>query len=281
MKLRSLVLLFALVACGGGASGTAASPPAAVPTSPTTTPTSAPAWVPSTSDSFQWILSTALDTSSGATIYDLDAFSASSADVALLHGLGKHVVCYIDVGSWENFRPDASAFPASVIGKQYAGYPNENWLDIRQISLLAPIMTARFDLCKSKGFDAVEPDNVDGYQNDTGFPLTANDQLAYNAWIASLAHARALSVALKNDADQLAQLLPDFDFGLEESCWAQGSCGLLAPMRAAGKAVFTVEYTDATSAATFTNTYCPAAKRAGFYALLKHPALDAYVLACP
>ena len=31
-----------------------------------------------------------------------------------------------------------------------------------------------------KGFDGVEPDNVDAYTNDSGFPLTAADQLAYN-----------------------------------------------------------------------------------------------------
>ncbi len=276
--LLATLLLAACGAGGGGGTLAVAAPPSPIPSA---SASSGPAWVPSTSDSFQWILSAPLDTTSSATIYDLDAFDATAADVALLHGLGRHVICYIDVGSWENYRPDASAFPKAVIGNVYAGFPNENWLDIRQISLLAPIMTARFDMCKSKGFDGVEPDNVDGYQNDTGFPLSAADQIAFNTWIASLAHRRGLAVALKNDPDQLAQLLPSFDFGLEESCWAQGSCSLLAPMRASGKAVFTVEYTDVTSTATFLSTYCPQAKAAGFYALLKHPALDAYVLACP
>ena len=41
-------------------------------------------------------------------------------------------------------------------------------------------MAARFDLCRQKGFDAVEPDLVDGYIQTTGFPLTAADQLTYN-----------------------------------------------------------------------------------------------------
>ena len=47
-------------------------------------------------------------------------------------------------------------------------------MDIRQIDILGPIMQARLDLCKQKGFDAVEPDNVDAYQNKPGFPMTAS-----------------------------------------------------------------------------------------------------------
>jgi len=77
-----------------------------------------------------------------------------------------------------------------VLGNDYEGWAGEKWLDIRQISTLAPIMRARLDLCKQKGFDAVEPDNIDGYTNATGFPLTAQDQLDYNIWLANEAHAR-------------------------------------------------------------------------------------------
>lgn len=36
----------------------------------------------------------------------------------------------------------------------------KQWLDVTQISLLAPIMRARLDLAKSKNCDGVEPDNV-------------------------------------------------------------------------------------------------------------------------
>lgn len=135
-------------------------------------------------------------------------------------------------------------------------------------------------MCKSKGFDAVEPDNIDGYQNDTGFPLTAADQLNYNTWIASLAHARGLSIAQKNDPDQVPQLEPIFDFALVESCWAQAACSAYARFRADGKPVFTVEYTNATSSATFLNAYCPQAKAAGYYALLKNVVLDAWIETC-
>jgi hypothetical protein len=48
-----------------------------------------------------------------------------------------------------------------------------------------PILAARIDACRAKGFDAVEADNVDGFANSSGFALTAADQLAYNRTIAA------------------------------------------------------------------------------------------------
>jgi len=64
------------------------------------------------------------------------------------------------------------------------------------------------DLCKSKGFDSVDADNVDGYTNTTGFPLTAADQLAYNASLRTpRTRGRGLTIALKNDLDQIPQLV--------------------------------------------------------------------------
>ena len=289
--LVACVAVLMLVSCGGGSSGQTPSPqsPAtAMPTAaPTATPTAIPTpnsgalWKPSVTDSFQWILSTAFDTSVNASVYDVDMFGTTAAQVAQLHALGRHAVCYIDVGSYENFRPDATSFPSQILGNVYVGFPNERWLDIRRIDLLTPIMTARFDLCRSKGFDAVEPDNVDGYQNATGFPLTASDQITYNTWIASLAHQRGLSVGLKNDSDQVSSLEPIFDFALEESCWVGGTCAALTPFHTDGKAVITVEYTDVTSSNTFLTQYCPQAKSLGYYALLKNPVLDVWAEACP
>ena len=105
-------------------------------------------------------------------MYDIDMFDHSSEVVASLQAKGRKVICYISAGSLEDWRPDADQFPKSVLGKSLEGWVGERWLDIRQIDLLAPIMTARMDLCKEKGFDGIEPDNIDGYINDTGFPLT-------------------------------------------------------------------------------------------------------------
>lgn len=87
------------------------------------------------------------------------------------------------------------------------GWEGERWLDVRRLAELEPLIGKRFDMCREKGFDAVEPDNMDGYRNKSGFPLTAEDQLKYNRLIAKLAHDRGLSVGLKNDLDQIPQLV--------------------------------------------------------------------------
>ena len=129
-----------------------------------------------------------------------------------------------------------------MLGKELDGWPDERWLDIRQWDQLEPILAARFDQCRAKGFDAVEPDNVDGYSNESGFPLTADDQLTFNRRIADLAHARGMSVGLKNDVEQAAALEPSFDFAVNEECMRYDECEMLRPFLQAGKAVLHVEY---------------------------------------
>jgi len=198
--------------------------------------------------------------------------------VAALHAQGRRVICYISVGSWEDWRPDASQFPAEVLGKDYEGWPGEKWLDIRRIDLLAPIMRARLDLCRAKGFDAVEPDNIDSYTSDTGFPLTYNHQKAYNIWLANEAHARGLSIGLKNDDEQVADLLPYFDWALTEDCFADDWCDSMTPFITAGKPVFAAEYTDT---GITLDDFCPQAKALKFSAIFKNRDLDAWRQACP
>jgi hypothetical protein len=274
----AIAAVVAIEGCAGGSSASS---------STTITPSAAPAsppvalWVPRTTDTFQWQLAGTPDRSATASVYDVDAFETSAADVAALHAQGRHVVCYVNAGAYEGVRPDAASFPKSVIGLAYQGYPDEAWLDIRNIAALAPIMDARLDRCQAKGFDAVEPDNINGSENPTGFPLTAQDQIAYNTWFAGQTHARGMSIALKNDGDQSPPLLSSFDFVIAEECWSQKNCSAYAPFTNAKKAVFTVEYTETTTSAQFHQSVCPAAATAGVVAVLKHRNLDAYREVCP
>ncbi|MBV8067999.1 MAG: endo alpha-1,4 polygalactosaminidase, partial [Candidatus Eremiobacteraeota bacterium] len=149
-------------------------------------------WIPTVGESYQIQYDGRLDLKVPAKIYDLDMFDTPASVVAKLHAMNRRVMCYVDVGTWENWRPDAHEFPKSVLGKKDGPWKGERWLDIRRTSVLEPIMGARLDLCKKKGFDGVDPDNLDGYQNDTGFPLTYAEQLAYDSWIAKAAHDRGL-----------------------------------------------------------------------------------------
>jgi endo-alpha-1,4-polygalactosaminidase (GH114 family) len=235
-------------------------------------------WTPPPGTTWQWQISGTVDTSVDADVFDIDLFDSDAALVAKLHTQGRRVIAYVNVGAWEDWRDDADQFPAAVIGKTYSGYPDEKWLDIRQIDQLSAVLRARFDLAVEKGFDAIEPDNIDGYQNDTGFPLTAEDQLRFNRWLAEEAHARGLSIGLKNDPDQVSDLVAQFDWALTEDCFAEGWCEAFSPFIAAGKAVFAAEYTDMDIT---TDDFCAAAQQLGFSAILKRRDLDAWRETCP
>jgi hypothetical protein len=230
-------------------------------------------WAPHPGDTWQWQLTGRLNTSVAADVYDVDLFDTSKATVAALHHSDRYVVCYLDAGTYENWRPDRWRFPRSVLGARN-GWPGERWLDIRRLSALEPIMRARMALCARKRFDAVEADNVDGYTNHTGFPLTAAQQLTYNRWLARTAHGDHLGIALKNDLDQVRALQPDFDFALDEQCFQYAECGLERPFVRAGKAVYEVEYNLAAA------RFCARARADGFEAMRKHLDLDAWRQPC-
>jgi len=233
-------------------------------------------WVPSPSDRFQLMLSatpTSAQLKGDFSVMELDGFDTPASVVASLHRLGKRAVCYIDVGTWESWRPDAKSFPRRVLGKPDQGWAGERWLDIRQRGVLLPIMAKRFAMCVRKGFDAVDPDNVDGAENPTGFTLTTTDQLSYDRAIAVLAHRDDLAVALKSFADQASALEPFFDFVVVEQCVQYQECARLAPFVAQHKAVFDIEYTTSLG-------FCSALP-AGVDGLAKRLSLGAWVRWCP
>ena len=232
-------------------------------------------WAPTKGTSWQWQLTGTIDTSVDAAVFDIDGEDSSAATVAALHAKGAKVICYFSAGSYENWRKDAASFPAAVRGKGLDGWAGESWLDVRRLDVLLPIMEARIANCKAKGFDAVEPDNVDGYSNSTGFPLTAADQATYNKALADIAHRHGLGIALKNDPDQVKALEPFFDFSVAEECAKYNECDAYAPFTAAGKAVLHVEYSGTLA------SFCPTTKALGFSSLLKKLNLDAWRSPCP
>ncbi|KMO97874.1 endo alpha-1,4 polygalactosaminidase [Streptomyces roseus] len=231
-------------------------------------------WRPAPEVSWQWQLSGKLDTSVKAAVYDVDGFNTTKEQVSALEEAGRRTICYLSTGAWEEFRPDAGDFPEELLGEGN-GWEGERWLDIRRRAELEPLMAKRFDMCREKGFDAVEPDNMDGYRNSTGFPLTAEDQLAYNRLIAKLAHDRGMAVGLKNDLDQIPQLVGEFDFAVNEQCAEYEECERLTPFIAAGKAVFHVEYEGRIE------QWCGQSQELRLSSLQKKYELDAWRQFCP
>jgi len=221
-------------------------------------------WKPKpTTAAWQFQLQGKIDTSIDADVYEVDGFDVDRETVKKLHSQGRKAICYIDVGSWEQYRSDRKQFLKSVIGKKYEGYPNERWLDIRKFRKFAKPLKARVAMCARKGFDGVEPDNIAGWENDTGFPIKAKHQLRFNRWIARQAHRRGLSIALKNDGRQAKKLVRNFDYAVVEQCFQYHECGQFRPFVRAGKAVFSVEYE------TKKSKFCGRAKKIRFAAIGK------------
>jgi hypothetical protein len=246
----------AAVACGG-ASSDAARPPR---------PPDA---------QWQYQLQGTIDRSNPARVFDVDGAATPAATVRALKRDGRYVVCYFSAGTSESFRSDSRRLPAGVRGRPVEGFENERWLDIRRLRLIAPVLRARMRTCARKGFDAVEPDNVDGYDNRTGFPLRRRDALRFTRWLARTAHHLGLAVGLKNSAGLARALAGRFDFAVVEQCLQYDECERYRPFVRRGKPVYEVEY-EATAASV-----CPSAARLGMNTILKDVDLTAPSHPCP
>ena len=174
-------------------------------------------------------------------VYDIDLIDNSIETIQELQNEGKIVICYFSAGTAENFREGFDQIPAEILGEPLPDFPDEFWFDIRDPRTL-DLVKERLDLALTKGCDAVEPDNVDAFQNNSGFPLTAQDQINFNSSIATEAHNRGLSVGLKNALDIIPDLVDQFNFAVNEQCEQFKECDLLNPFIDQGKAVFQAEY---------------------------------------
>ncbi|HWL65701.1 MAG TPA: endo alpha-1,4 polygalactosaminidase, partial [Actinomycetota bacterium] len=153
-------------------------------------------------------------------------------------------------------------------------WPGERWLDVGRLDLLQPIMGARLDICVEKGFDAVDVDNVDGYTQDSGFDISWDEQIAYNRWLAQAAEDRGLAAGLKNDLDQVSELVGDYEFSVNEQCFLYRECKLLKPFIDANKPVLNIEYE------LERRRFCPRAREMRFSSIRKRMSLRAWRRPC-
>ena len=142
-------------------------------------------------------------------IYDIDGFLTTPAQVRTLHTgwqaatlAHPKAVCYLDL-AWEDYRPDGTPgryFPAATLGNVYYGYPQERWVDFRQLDALKPMLDERIRMCAAKGFDAVELDDIDSFDPPytTGFHLTPGDAQNYLAYAFNEIHRYGMTGLWKN-----------------------------------------------------------------------------------
>lgn len=235
-----------------------------------------PIWTPRPGTTWQWQLTGDVDTSVEVEVYDIDLFTNPPELIESLHADGRAVICYFSAGTYEPDRPDSAALASTGLGHVLDGWPDERWLDIRSQEV-REIMQGRLDLAWSQGCDGVEPDNVDAFDNDNGLDLTAHDQIEFNAFLAAEAHARGLSIGLKNTLALIPDLADSFDWALNEECLQYDECERLEPFLAAGKAVFHCEYIE--SSTSDESELCASAP-AGFSSIVKNLDLDAPLVSC-
>ncbi len=194
--------------------------------------------------SWDWQLTGPVDLDRPVAIYDLHPDLVTQADIVALKARGIRTVCYVSVGTLEKTSLDHDRFPAAVIGNTYDDWPDERFLDVRRQDILLPLMQARFERCKALGFDAIEPDNMDVHDNDSGFALKAADSLAYVLALADIAHGMGLAIAQKNTPELTSDLVGTMDFVITESCFQDGWCAAVNAYAQAGKAILDAEYND-------------------------------------
>ena len=235
-------------------------------------------WLPVPNGALHWQLQGDVVPAPGTKVIDSDLFDTPAKQVKKWRDQGLYPVCYVNVGAFEDWRDDASDFPDDVIGAVYDGWQGERWLDVHHFTKFASIIEARLDLCARKGFLAVEPDNIDGYDNETGFDITRDDQVTYLHWLIDQAHKRQLAIGQKNAPDLIDELVGDMDFALLESAWRDDFLSDYIPYRRQNKPVFAVEYReDGASLAAI----CPDIKQYGFVGMVVNYDLAGQVETCP
>jgi len=210
-----------------------------------------------------------------ATLVNIDLEDNTATRIAQIKATGREVICYFSAGSWENWRADQAAFPAVAKGNTMSGWPDERWVDIRNADIVN-IMKARIDLAVTKGCNAVDPDNVDGWDgNNTGFPLTKLDTKIYLATLANYAHSVGLGIGLKNSPNIINEMFTYFDFGVVEQCQEFNECGAYLVFPNYNKPVFQIEYVGGLS------TICNAAAINNYDAQKKSLDLNNVGTHCP
>jgi Glycoside-hydrolase family GH114 len=142
---------------------------------------------------------------------------------------GKYNICYINAFQAQ---PDATAWWKAnhddLLLKTAAGKYvvdsgwNENVLDTTTAAkrtALAAIVNGWIDDCKAKGYQAIEPDNLDSWDRSKNLITKANN-IAFATLLAQHAHSIGLAIAQKN-ASEIAnegKTQVGFDFAIAEEC---------------------------------------------------------------
>jgi endo-alpha-1,4-polygalactosaminidase (GH114 family) len=244
-------------------------------------------WQPAVGGKWQIVLQAPINESEiDVPVYDIDLFDSTASIIAWAQGQGRKVICYFSAGSYEDWRPDSARFKPEDYGKGLEGWEGEYWLNTSSANARS-IMISRLDQAAKKGCDGVDPDNIDGYENETGLDLTTDTAVDFVTFLADATHARNMSFGLKNGAKILSQVLDLIQWNVVEECLQYNECDKYQAVIDAGKPVFQIEYpttdekpsyvSDETEKEICGNTGIPH----GFSTILKNMNLDEWIVQCP
>lgn len=86
---------------------------------------------------------------SDADIFDIDLFDSAPELIQKLHRQGKKVICYMNAGSSETWRPDYASIKATDKGDVMKEWRTEQWLDIRSPDVFE-VMRKRIQMASVK-----------------------------------------------------------------------------------------------------------------------------------
>ena len=201
---------------------------APAPTRSVTPAASSGTWAPPPANAaFDYQIGSPYTPPAGVSVVSRDHGAAAAA--------GLYNICYVnafqaqpdDLSWWQSKHPSVLLRDASgkvVIDKDW----NEALLDYSTAAKRAELTTVVgtwIDECAGKGFQGLEPDNLDSYTRSKGL-LTESQAVAYAASLTSYAHGKGLAVGQKNTADLSTATAKQvgFDFAVAEECADFSEC---------------------------------------------------------
>jgi hypothetical protein len=201
---------------------------------------------PPVNATFEYQIGGAYAPASGVGIVDRDRHDSPAK--------GVYSICYVnafqtqpeEASWWRAHHPSLLAHTAAGKPIEDPDWPGEFLLDTstsaHRKALLA-VVGRWFDGCAAKGFQAVEPDNLDSWTRSHGV-LTKADNLAFATLLVARGHAHGVAVAQKNTTELGAagKTKAHFDFAIAEECQVYSECSSYTSVY--GRHVIEIEYTD-------------------------------------
>jgi hypothetical protein len=197
--------------------------------------------------SFDYQIGGDYDPPSGVDVVSRDWFIGSALEAG-------YSICYVNAfqtqPDGDGSRPDErSQWPTELVLTGFEDDPNwdgEYLIDISTSQsriAAADHLAQMIETCATKGFDAVEYDNLDAWTRLDNLPFDEQDTVEFATIITQSAHSFGLAVGQKNTA----QLLPQrttigFDFAVVEECGEFAECDVFTDEY--GALVVGIEYSD-------------------------------------